>query len=121
MGFVLRECHWFRSGGWLVHCDPEEIIELVGFNLVVDVCRGLITIKSSITDPVFCLGCSTTEKQSVVTVLSYKVRARSLIEFSIHLNKFLMKKSIKSLNLREVTSGFRKYLSGKLVETRRVF
>lgn len=58
MGFVLRECHWFRSGGWFAHGDPEEIIELVGFHLVVDVCRGLITIRSSITDPIFCLGCS---------------------------------------------------------------
>lgn len=38
--------------------DPEEIIELVGFHLVVDVYRGLITIRSSITDPIFCLGCS---------------------------------------------------------------
>lgn len=23
--FVLRECHWIRSGGCLVHHDPEEI------------------------------------------------------------------------------------------------
>lgn len=36
--FVLKECHWFTSGGWLVHRGPEEIIEVVGFSVVVDVC-----------------------------------------------------------------------------------
>lgn len=56
--FVLRECHWFRSGGCLVHHDPEEIIELVGFNVVVGVPRELIKNRSSITNPIFCLGCS---------------------------------------------------------------
>lgn len=56
--FVLRECHWFRSGGWLVHRDPEEIIEPEGFNLGVGVCRRLIKNKSSITDLIFCFSCS---------------------------------------------------------------
>lgn len=52
--FVLRECQWFRSGGCLVHHDPEEI----SINVVVDVCKGLIKNRSSVTDLIFCLGCS---------------------------------------------------------------
>lgn len=36
--FVPRECHWFTSGGWLVHRGPEEIIEVVGFSVVLGVC-----------------------------------------------------------------------------------
>lgn len=41
-----------------MHHDPEEIIELVSFSVVVDVWRGLIKNRSSVTDPIFCLGCS---------------------------------------------------------------
>lgn len=51
------------------HGEPEEITEVVGFSVVVDVCKGLIKNRSSITDLIFCLGCSHSREQSVVTVL----------------------------------------------------
>lgn len=40
------------------HGDPEEILEVVGFSVVVDVCKGLIKNRCSITDLIFCVGCS---------------------------------------------------------------
>lgn len=68
---ALEVCHYFRSRGWFLHDDLDEMmwtlfqsLQVVDFNIVSDVGsqRGHIEDRSWVTDTVFYLDCSHSRK-----------------------------------------------------------